>query len=556
MFRNKSDTTGPLDAADVTSQLYRILTRANNIASTTELDDLLSQMLDLIILICGADAGTLYLLDKETNELVFRVVKGDEKSQKLVGTRIQSDVGIVGAAIQQQELLVIEDLAEDTRWFRPLGNQSNLHNAISMPLLLRGEAIGAVQVFNFTHKPLQLAQFLGNRMASEIEKAVLLQASERSRERLEALVSIIRQISSTLDQELILTMIIQNARELLNAEASSLFLVDNKTGDLILHIAQDVHKTNLPPIRMPAGSGIIGYVVQTGEAVRVNNAAQDERHFRHVDDISGIKTQSLLAVPLISPTVDLGQERGMTKPQIIGGLEAINKLDGVFTAEDEQLLIALAHQAATVLHIAHLYADANELFLDTIKALAAAVDAKDPYTEGHSQRVSEFSLAIGRELGLHREVLHQLRIGSLFHDLGKIGVPDDILGKPDPLTPEEYREMKKHPAIGANILGQVRMLQNVIPAIEQHHERMDASGYPRGLRGEELSLFGRIVSVADAFDAITSDRPYRKGVSAQKAIEMLYTECPDRLDKRCVDALAHAYQKGLIQTQKERNPES
>ena len=246
----------------------------------------------------------------------------------------------------------------------------------------------------------------------------------------------------------------------------------------------------------------------------------------------------------------------MTKPQIIGGLEAINKLDGAFTVEDEQLLVALAHQAATVLHIAHLYADANELFLDTIKALAAAVDAKDPYTEGHSQRVSEFSLAIGRELGLNQEMLHQLRIGSLFHDLGKIGVPDEILVKPDLLTPEEYREMKKHPAIGAKILGQVRMLQNVIPAIEQHHERMDASGYPRGLRGKELSLFGRIVSVADAFDAITSDRPYREGVSAQKAIEMLYSECPDRLDKRCVDALAQAYQKGLIQTQKERTPNS
>ena len=153
-----------MKAESETSQLYRVLERANLIANNTELDDLLDQMLDLIISICGADTGTLYLFEKETDELVFKVVKGGAESQKLVGQRISSETGIVGATIHQNKPIVIEDLAKDPRWYRPLGeNQRDiLHNAISMPLLLRSRPIGVVQVFNYTQAPLQLMQLLGN----------------------------------------------------------------------------------------------------------------------------------------------------------------------------------------------------------------------------------------------------------------------------------------------------------------------------------------------------------------------------------------------------------
>lgn len=548
----RSGRTGPIGPSKETSQLYYVLARANQIASSTELDDLLSQMLDLIILICGGNTGTLYLVDKETNELVFTVVKGNEVSQNLIGQRISTKTGLVGAALQQISPLVVEDLSKDPRWFRPKESNTLLKNVISVPLLLRGDAIGVVQVFNFTHKPLQMIQLLGNRMASEIEKAILLQASKSRGERLEALVSIIGQISSTLDRDLILNLIIDNARKLLNAEASSLFLSDQATGDLILHITQDMHKTQLPPIRIPAGQGIIGYVVQTGETVLVKDVTEDSRHFGDIDDISGLHTRSVLAVPLISQPVILGDQNRTSKARIIGGLETINKIEGTFTEEDTQLLQALAQQAATVLHIANLYADANELFLDTIKALVAAIDAKDPYTEGHSQRVSEFSTTIAHELGLSADMVSQVRIGSLLHDVGKIGVHDSILQKPGPLTPIEFAVMKKHPDIGAKIMGTVRMLQDEIPALNQHHERMDGKGYPHGLKEDQISLIGRIVAVADVFDAVTSERPYRQAVSPKEALGLLQRETEGHLDQECVQALINAYHKGRIKTQKER----
>jgi HD-GYP domain-containing protein (c-di-GMP phosphodiesterase class II) len=137
----------------------------------------------------------------------------------------------------------------------------------------------------------------------------------------------------------------------------------------------------------------------------------------------------------------------------------LNKIHGAFNEEDAELLTILANQAATVLEIAGLYADARELFLDVIQVVTAAIDAKDPYTEGHSQRVSDFSVQIAREMGLPSDIVNHLRIGSLLHDVGKIGISDAILGKPARLTDEEYAQMKQHPAIGEKIMQEVRMLQ-------------------------------------------------------------------------------------------------
>jgi putative nucleotidyltransferase with HDIG domain len=470
--------TGPLDEAEGTTQLFRILARANRIASNTELDELLTEMLELIALVCGANGGTLYLLDRETNELVFKVVYGDKEAQKLVGQRFSIDKGISGTTIREARAIIVEDLQNDPRWFGSLvATSTTLKNTISFPLLVRSEAIGVVQVFNYTHTPLELAQLLGNRMASEIEKAVLLRASQQRGQRLETLLKIIQEISSTLDRDQLLNHIIESAWELLNAEASSLFLIDENSGDIILEIARDMHQTRLPKIRIPAGQGIIGHVIATGETLRVNEIECDPRHYAGIDQITGRETRSILAVPLRTPTVILGQERGTAESKIIGGLEAINKLEGMFTREDIQMLEALADQAASVLLLARLYAEANELFLDTIKAITTAIDAKDPYTLGHSQRVSEFSVILAKELGLPAELVHQIRVGGLLHDVGKIGIPDEILAKPGKLTVEEYDKMKGHPMIGANIMGQVRMLSNEITALSEHHERVDGTGY-------------------------------------------------------------------------------
>lgn len=154
-------------------------------------------------------------------------------------------------------------------------------------------------------------------------------------------------------------------------------------------------------------------------------------------------------------------------------------------------------------------AELEKAYLDTIGILRQTVEAKDPYTRGHSDRVSEFSVLIGKKLGLDEKTLHILKIGGLFHDIGKIGIPDSILLKESKLNDEEYSQIKNHPTIGAHILGDAKVFQDIIPIVKHHHERFDGKGYPSQLAGEDIPFIARIAAVADTFDAMTSKRTYR-----------------------------------------------
>jgi putative nucleotidyltransferase with HDIG domain len=179
-------------------------------------------------------------------------------------------------------------------------------------------------------------------------------------------------------------------------------------------------------------------------------------------------------------------------------------------------------------------------YLGAIRALAAALDARDPYTAGHSERVSTLSVMIGRMMNISSGELEILRLGALLHDIGKIGVSDDILRKTGPLTAAEFEQIKRHPALGARILRQVPFLASHLPIVELHHERPDGRGYPFGLCGEDIPLAARIVHVADAFDAMTSARAYRAARGASEAFAELQRYVDTQFDAACVDALLAA----------------
>ena len=185
----------------------------------------------------------------------------------------------------------------------------------------------------------------------------------------------------------------------------------------------------------------------------------------------------------------------------------------------------------------------RELFLSTIKSLAAAIDAKDPYTRGHSERVAIYSVAIGRELGLDQRSLERLQIAALLHDVGKIGISDAVLRKPDRLTAEEYEIIKRHPAMGASIMGPIRQLKDIIPGMRHHHEALDGTGYPDGLAGGEIPLMARIIAVADTFDAMTSERLYQKAMDDRLVINRLMQLSGTRYDPKAVQAFIAAHPK-------------
>jgi len=182
----------------------------------------------------------------------------------------------------------------------------------------------------------------------------------------------------------------------------------------------------------------------------------------------------------------------------------------------------------------------QELFLNSIRALAAAVDAKDPYTRGHSERVARYSVAIARHLGQPADEVRKVRIAALLHDVGKIGIDDRILRKPTALTDEEFEVMKLHPVKGALIMGQIPQLKWIIPGMKYHHEKWDGTGYPEGLQGDEIPMLARIISVADTFDAMTTTRPYQKAMRSDYVVSRIKTFAGTRYDARVIEALEKA----------------
>ena len=194
----------------------------------------------------------------------------------------------------------------------------------------------------------------------------------------------------------------------------------------------------------------------------------------------------------------------------------------------------------------------HELFLGSIQMLAGAVDEKDPYTRGHSDRVTRYSMQIAREMQLDDDFLAILRISAQLHDVGKIGIEDHILKKPGALTPEEFEVMKTHTTKGANLLRPVTQLKDMLPGIELHHESLDGRGYPYGLKGDEIPLLARVISVADTFDALTTNRPYQRAFEPKEALKIIHSLAGKRLDPKAVDALTAVYDRGEIRVQRLR----
>jgi HD-GYP domain-containing protein (c-di-GMP phosphodiesterase class II) len=221
----------------------------------------------------------------------------------------------------------------------------------------------------------------------------------------------------------------------------------------------------------------------------------------------------------------------------IGAIEAVNKQHGgLFGKADLELLRSIADSAALSIENARLYAELSASYDGTLDALTAALDLRDRETEGHSRRVVEYTARLAHQIGLPEPEIRSICRGALIHDIGKIGVPDAILLKPGPLDPDERRIIEKHPLAGYEMLLGVPYLAEEIPIVLAHQEHYDGTGYPFGLKGDEIPLGARLFAIADTFDALTSDRPYRHGRSCQEALIIIAQEAGRQFDPQAVAA--------------------
>lgn len=277
-----------------------------------------------------------------------------------------------------------------------------------------------------------------------------------------------------------------------------------------------------------------------------------------VQELSTQAMRFVIAVTLLALLVGYLSALGITRPiqglvhstRAIARAEFHQRAEVRGAAEISELAETFNTMAGDIeQYVDRLQSAANEnreLFMGSIRMLAAAIDEKDPYTRGHSGRVAKYSLIIGRELNLSAEELDKLRISALLHDVGKIGVDDQVLKKPGKLTEQEFALMKQHPVKGANIMRPVAQLKDMLPGIELHHERMDGGGYPYGLAGEQIPMMARIIAVADTFDAITTNRPYQSAMDLEYAVNRITQLGGDKFDSNVVRAFHKAVQTGLL----------
>ncbi|BBB33028.1 metal dependent phosphohydrolase [Thermotomaculum hydrothermale] len=340
----------------------------------------------------------------------------------------------------------------------------------------------------------------------------------------EKLLTIWERLNSELDIDFVLTNAMSLLEEEIGAERSSIWEIDSDKNEIFFRILSGDESEKLKEIRLKMGEGVVGHTISEKKVIIINNVKQSPYWSKKVDSVSHFETKSILSVPL------------EYKGEVIGAIQLINKIKGDgFSKEDSEKVKMIAIPISTALVNAKMYNELKNIFFETSLALADAIEKRDYYTAGHTRRVMKYSVMIGERLGFSKEQLYWLSLSAILHDIGKIGIPDAILNKQAPLDSAEREIMKKHPVLGYEIVKKVEGLRKALDGILYHHETEDGSGYPEGLKNGEIPLFAKIISVCDTFDAMTTDRPYRKALSYQKAIEEIDKYSGKQFDPRVVE---------------------
>jgi putative nucleotidyltransferase with HDIG domain len=349
-------------------------------------------------------------------------------------------------------------------------------------------------------------------------------------EHITALREIDRAITGGFDREHTLRVVVDQVVGRLAVDAGRILLFSPHDQTLRLGAGTGFRESAPRDLRIRLGEGQAGKAALARERTILTDPAAVQASFEPAERIAGARFSFYAAVPLISQ----GQLRGV--------LELFHRSESRPNPEWLASLDGLANQAAVALGSATMLAELERsnarlsLAYDaTMEGWARALDLRDKETEGHSRRVTDLTLRLARELGVPSADLVDIRRGALLHDIGKMGVPDAILLKPAPLTPEEWEVMQRHPALAYELLSPIEFLRPALDIPYAHHERWDGNGYPRGLEGEEIPLAARIFAVADVFDALTSERPYEAARSRDEAIEIIRAEAGRQFDPAVVE---------------------
>ncbi len=514
--------------------IYELLPQQSTGAAI--IDRIYSELLRLIIKELTCKAGSLFIIDSEDGSPIFIAVKGGDEN--LLGKKLEKGKGIVGKVAITGKNYLTKDASKDPAWMGEVSSNKSFSTSdiLACPIKYGDRIIGVVEVLNkkngmFNRQDMRTLSGLSRHIAvfmkhlideSEQKKFIDMQAK---------LYELSKMLNSNLDTRAVVRGAMKAIISLVKAEVGSLLLVDKEKRELFFEVALGDSEKTLKEIRLKFGQGIAGWVAQQKQPVIVNDTAQDERFYKKADEKTGFVTKNILCVPV------------MSSGEVVGVMQALNKKEGLFTKQDLKLLTSLSDQVAIALENASLHEELKRTFVEVVESLAEAIEKRDPYTGGHTKRVVKYSLMIADEIHLEAEEKDRLKMGALLHDVGKIGIDDSVLRKPAKLDETEFEKMKAHPSIGADILGKIPQIKNIIPGILHHHEWYNGEGYPDGLSGDGLPRIARIIAIADTYDAMTTDRPYRKGLTSEVAIAELKRFSGTQFDPQFVGAFIKAFEK-------------
>lgn len=403
-----------------------------------------------------------------------------------------------------------------------------------VPLRLRGEQVGwLVCCSTDTNSSLLGAAAYALEQGLRLESEVMDLSVEvvRVYEEQASLYAFTSKLGGAIDLDTICTRILEDVDAILGVQNAAIMLCGKSDGLLSTRFSRGRDQETALRFRAGITDGWLGEILAREDPATICDiTGRPDLSFPY-------PVRSLLCVPLVT------DGRG------IGILVASDKLNGEeFWSHELKFMRVLASEAAAAIKKAQLYEEINELFMNTVDALASAIDAKDPYTYGHSRRVARLSVLIGEKLGMSRSETRDLELAATLHDIGKIGTPEVILRKPGRLTPDEMDRIRQHPEQGAHILANIAEFRELATWIRHHHEWFNGEGYPDRVAASDIPLQARILTIADTFDAMTSDRPYRKGMPAAEAVRIMEEFAGSQLDPVILGVFREIYTRGELGT--------
>jgi PAS domain S-box-containing protein/putative nucleotidyltransferase with HDIG domain len=504
---------------------------SNTLSTEHELNTLLRSIVENARKLLNTATSGMYLTIADSDELELAM---DTAPYIPLGSRIKSGEGVAGRVAQTRQPVRIDDYST---WEgrSSLYEGAPIRAVLEVPMLYQGQLIGILTADEtgeterrFTEADEQLLALFASQAAGVIHSARLLDQTRRRAEEFTALYETTHDLAVQQDLSTVMNIITKRASALLSVPNATIILYHPKSDNL--EIAASIGPDLAIGTRRKLGDGLAGRVAQT----RLPLIVDDYQRWEHRSPLyDAIAYTAMMGVPLLYGGSLLG----------VLDVSDIAPSKRVFNDADMRLLSLFAGQAASAIANAQLFEDLKKSNNDimsaydtTIEGWSRAMDLRDHETEGHTLRVTDLTLKLARRMGLSESELIHIRRGSLLHDIGKMGVPDAILLKEGTLSEEEWVMMRKHPQFAFEMLSSIDYLHEALDIPSNHHEKWDGTGYPRGLTGEQIPLAARVFAVVDVWDAIRSDRPYRRGWNAERAIDYIKAQSGTHFDPKVVAA--------------------